>query len=179
MSAAELTTDLSLTALDLVLLAIILVSAIYGIVRGLIRELLSLLSWAVSIWLAFKYAPDFSPLLEPYLDSPQLQYLIALAAIFVVSLLLFSLCAIVLAKLLSLVGIAGTDRSLGAVFGIIRGIAIGLILVFLLRLTPADEQDWFTSSSLVPYFDPIFAWMDQRGFSPTAPALEIPLVPTN
>ena len=157
--------DLQFSTFDLLLIAVLLVSAIVGIVRGLIRELLSLLSWVVSLWMAFKFAPEVSTWLAPYLDAPQLQYVVALAAVFILCLLLLSLCAIILAKLLALVGIAGTDRSLGAVFGVVRGVAIGVVLIFLLRLTPASNESWFTSSTLVPYFNPIFAFLDQRGYA--------------
>ncbi|MFT5115879.1 MAG: membrane protein required for colicin V production [Parasphingorhabdus sp.] len=157
--------EYGLSSFDLLLIAVFVISAIVGMVRGLIRELLSLLSWVVSLWLAFKFAPIVSNWLKPYLDAPQLQYIVALVAVFIVCLLVFSLCAILLAKLLSLVGIAGTDRSLGAIFGIARGIAIGLILVFLLRFTPAKEETWFETSRLVPYFDPILAILDRQGYT--------------
>ncbi len=156
--------NMVLTSLDYVILVAVAVSAIVGVIRGLIKELLALLSWVVSIWLAIHYAADVALYLGPYLQSPQLQYVVALAGIFVVSLLSFSLVALILVKLLNTVGIAGTDRSLGALFGLVRGIAITLAVVFVLRLTPAAGQDWYTDSLLVPYFGPVYEFLDGQDF---------------
>ncbi len=155
---------MTLTSLDYVLIAVLAVSAVVGMVRGLVRELLALLSWVVSLWLALQYAEPLSVHLEPYLNSPQIQYMVALAAIFVISLLLLSMTAMILVKLLTWVGVAGTDRSLGGLFGLVRGVAIALVLVFVIRLTPATGQEWFQRSVLVPYLAPIFAFIDQRDF---------------
>ncbi len=153
-----------LTGFDYVLVVVLAVSMAVGFVRGLIRELLSVLSWVVSIWLAIHYAEGLAVYLGPYLNSPQLQYLVALAGIFVLSLLALSLLAMLLAKLLSMVGIAGTDRSLGVVFGMLRGLAIALAGAFLLRLTPAVQEPWYRDSVLVPYFDPVFEYLDNQDF---------------
>jgi membrane protein required for colicin V production len=153
-----------LTSIDYVIIASMLVSALVGLIRGLIRELLALLSWIVSIWLALQYADDVSVYLDVYLQSPQIQYMVAVAGIFVLSLLSLSLVALILTKLLAAVGIAGTDRSLGALFGILRGAAIVLVAIFVLRLTPAATQPWYVNSSLVPYFEPIYTYLDEQDF---------------
>lgn len=153
------------TALDYCIIAGIVVSAIVGIIRGLIRELLALLSWIISAWFAILYAPELSVYLDDYLASPQLQYLVALAGVFIVSLLGLSLVALILTKLLDMVGIAGTDRSLGALFGIVRGGAIVLAVMFFLRLTPATQQSWYVDSMLMPYFEPVYEFLDSQDFT--------------
>jgi membrane protein required for colicin V production len=156
--------DVLLTSLDYVILAVLAISMVVGIVRGLVRELLALLSWVVSVWLALHYAEIVSEWLAPYLQSPQIQYLVALTGIFIVSLLMLSMIAIIIVKLLTLVGIAGTDRSLGGLFGVVRGIAIALVLVFVIRLTPATGEAWFQSSMIVPYLEPIYEYLDDQNF---------------
>jgi len=153
-----------LTGIDYVILALLGLSAVVGIVRGLIREMLSLVSWIVSLWLAFVYADEVAAWLDPYLQSPQIQYMVALAGLFVVSLLVLSLAAMLLVKLLDLVGITGTDRTLGGVFGLVRGVAIALVLVFVVRLTPATGQPWFVNSLLVPWFEPVYDFLDNQDF---------------
>ncbi len=156
--------NVALTALDYVLLAVFVISAVVGIVRGLIREVLALVSWIVSIWLALHYADQVAAYLAPYLQSPEIQYMVALAGIFVVSLLLLSMTAMILVKVLNYVGVAGTDRTLGALFGLVRGLAISLALVFVIRLTPATAKPWFQGSLLVPYFEPVYEYLDNRDF---------------
>lgn len=153
-----------LTTLDYIILAVLAISALVGVVRGLIREILALLSWIVSLWLAFYYAEEAAGWLTPYLNSPQIQYLVALAAIFVGSLLILSMIAMILVKLLDWVGIAGTDRTLGGLFGLLRGIAVALVIVFVVRLTPGVNQSWFLDSVLVPYFEPIYEYLDNQDF---------------
>lgn len=153
-----------LTSIDYVIIAIFAVSALVGGFRGLIRELLSLLSWVVAVWLSIHYASELAIWLSPYLESPQIQFLVAVALIFVLSLLGLSLIAMLLVKLLTYAGISGTDRTLGALFGLLRGAAISLLLVFVVRLTPATHQPWFTGSVLVPYFDPVFEYLDNQDF---------------
>ena len=153
-----------LTSLDYVIIAGIVISALVGLIRGLIRELLALLSWIVSIWLAFQYADDVSTYLDAYLQSPQIQYMVSFAIIFVLSLLSLSLVALLLTKILTAVGIAATDRTLGSLFGLIRGGAIVLVAIFILRLTPATGQEWYVKSILVPYFEPIYTYLDEQDF---------------
>ncbi len=140
------------------------ISALVGIVRGFVREVLALLSWIVSLWLALHYAEPVSTYLEPYLQSPEIQYMVALAGIFVASLLVLSMTAMILVKLLTWVGVAGTDRTLGGLFGLARGLAIALALVFVIRLTPATGKPWFAGSVLVPYFEPVYEYLDNRDF---------------
>lgn len=159
------------TILDYVMLAVVAVSALVGIVRGLIRELLSLLSWVVSIWVAWYYAGALSTRLEDLLNSPQLQYVVALAAIFVVSLLALSMMSMLVSKMLRLTGTAGTDRSLGAVFGLLRGAAIVLGAVFILNFTPAASQSWYRNAALLPYLMPVYEYLDEQDFMQSLDAL--------
>ena len=167
-----------LTVLDYIIVAALAISGLVGVLRGLIREMLALLSWVVSLWLAFSYAEAVANWLTPYLNSPQIQYVVALAVIFVGSLLILSMIAIIVVKLLDWVGIAGTDRSLGGLFGLLRGIAVALVLVFIIRLTPATEQPWFQNSVLVPYFEPIYEYLDGQDFlQPLEDALPGAVVP--
>ncbi|KAA3624384.1 MAG: CvpA family protein [Proteobacteria bacterium] len=167
-----------LNGLDYVLLAVLAVSAVVGIVRGLVRELLALLSWLVSVWLAFQYAEPVALMLAPYLKSPQIQYVVAMAVIFVVSLLLLSMSAMILVKLLTWAGVAGTDRTLGGLFGLVRGLAVALVIVFVLRLSPATAKPWFEKSILVPYFEPVYEYLDNQDFlQPLQESLPAGIVP--
>lgn len=152
------------TGLDYVIFAVLGVSAVVGVVRGLVRELLALLSWVVSVWLAFQYAETVASSLGPYIESPEIRYVVALTVIFVVSLLLLSMTSIILVKLLTWAGVAGTDRTLGGLFGLARGVAVALVIIFILRLTPAAGKPWLNNSILVPYFEPIYEYLDDQDF---------------
>ena len=75
---------------DLAILGVVLVFAIIGILRGFIKEVLSLTSWIVSFWVAFTFAETASYLFEPYIDAPLLRLVSAVAALFVCTLLLLT-----------------------------------------------------------------------------------------
>ena len=98
---------------DLAIIGVVLIFAIIGIVRGFIKEVLSLTSWILAFWVAFTFAEPTSDLFGPYIDAPILRIVSAFAALFVCSLLLLTIISYLLHKLLSVSGIKGTDRALG------------------------------------------------------------------
>ena len=138
--------------LDIVLLLTILLSMGLGLVRGLLREVLSVGSWIVSAWLAYLYGDNLASVLTPWLESDKLSLLISIVVIFLVTLVGLSLTGGLTLKLFRVSGLTGLDRTLGGVFGLIRGIVIITIILFVGGFTPAPQQAWFRASSIVPFF---------------------------
>ena len=138
--------------LDIVFLLTILLSMGLGLVRGLLREVLSVGSWIVSAWLAFLYGDNLASVLTPWLESEKLSLLISIVVIFLVTLVGLSLTGGLILKLFRVSGLTGLDRSLGGLFGLIRGIVIITIVLFVAGFTPAPQQAWFRTSSIVPFF---------------------------
>ena len=140
---------------DWVIVASVVISALVGIYRGFVREILSLISWIVAIWAAFTFANSGSVYFEPYLDQPELRTAASFAAIFVVVLLVLSIISYLLHRLLSISGIAGTDRALGGIFGIARAVALVALFLLLARLTGYPQETWWKQSLLIQQLQPL------------------------
>lgn len=144
-----------MSVVDIAIVCVILISLFIGLFRGFIREVLSLFSWIASLWVAYTYATQGAAYLEPYIDQPPLRIVAAFAIIFIVALLLISIASYLVYRLLSITGITGIDRSLGTLFGLIRGIIIVALLILGSTFMDFTSQPWWQDSLLVNYFFPV------------------------
>jgi membrane protein required for colicin V production len=144
-----------MSVVDIAIIAIIVVSLVIGLFRGFIREVLSLASWIAALWIAYAYATFGASYLEPYIDQPPLRVVVAFAAIFIVVLIVASILSYLLYRLLSISGVTGVDRSLGLLFGVVRGVVIVAIFILLAIFMDMATQPWWQESLLVDYFSPI------------------------
>lgn len=132
-----------MTSFDYVVLGIMALSVGISVVRGAVRELLSITAWVVSGYLALDFAAPVAGLLPSSLSSPTLRLATAFTAIFVVSLLLFALASLAVSALLKRSGLSATDRALGAVVGFARAIVILVVLTLVAGLTTLPhEPSW-------------------------------------
>jgi membrane protein required for colicin V production len=134
-----------MSSLDLIALGILLLSAVLGLMRGLSREVLSLLSWFAAFYAAKSFAPLVAPWL-PGLAAPALSHAVALVLIFVVVLIAASLLAAAVGGLVKLVGLGPYDSLLGGLFGAARGILILLMLTLLAGLTALPKTKTWQAS---------------------------------
>jgi membrane protein required for colicin V production len=134
-----------MTSLDLLALGILAISAVLGLMRGLSRELLSLLSWFAAFYAAKTFASSLAPMI-PALDSPGLRHAAALVLIFVAVLIVASLLAAAIGGLVKVAGVGAYDSLLGGLFGAARGVLILLMLTLLAGLTALPKtQSWHKS----------------------------------
>ncbi|NQY26185.1 MAG: CvpA family protein [Piscirickettsiaceae bacterium] len=138
---------------DYVIIGIIVFSASISIVRGFIKEVLSLVSWALAFWVALTFSPNLSTLLTDYIASPSLRLFSAFFALFIVTLILGALINHLISTLVEKTGLSGTDRALGVVFGLLRGVAIVILLVLLAGATPMPSDSWWQDSVLLEHFE--------------------------
>ena len=143
-----------MSLVDIAIVAVLLISLLMGMFRGLVREVLALFSWLAALWVAYRYAVPGAEYLEPYLDQPQLRVVAAFALIFVVVLIVMSMISYLLSRLFSATGITGVDRSLGTLFGLVRGIVIVALLILGATFVDFTTQPWWKESLLVHHFDP-------------------------
>jgi membrane protein required for colicin V production len=123
--------------MDYLLIALIAFSCIAGLMRGLLREVIALVTWIAAVWLAWSYAS----LVESHLGG----------VIFFVVLLIGSTIGLIVTHFVRLSLFSGLDRAFGALFGLLRGfIMIGLI-VMLCHAVRLDGEPWWRHSVLVPY----------------------------
>jgi len=156
---------LQLPLIDYCLLAIVAISAIAGLLRGLIREVLSLLAWVISAWAALHYAAPVSHLFDQVIAVPSLRIVAAFGVIFLATLLIVSLVGWLISKLLDSTGLSGMDQLAGLIFGGLRGILIASVLAFLGSMTPLTQDTWWKESRLLPTFQSLAVWL--RGRLPT------------
>lgn len=137
---------------DFAIIGIILISAVISLFRGFIKEALSLASWIIAFWVALKFSDDVAGLLVKYIDTPSFRVAAAFAAIFISVVILGAIINFLAWKLVQKSGLTGTDRALGMVFGLARGVVIVVLLVLLAGLTPAPKDKWWKNSMLMVYF---------------------------
>ncbi len=142
---------------DLIIIAIILISALISLVRGFI----TLASWLVAGFIAFRYFTPLASLLEPYIESPTLRTGIGFSILFVFTLLVGAAVNFMASQMVTKTGLSGTDKSLGVVFGIARGVLIVTMLVLLAGLSPMPNEAWWQESALVEYFASIAVWIKE------------------
>ncbi len=146
---------------DLVIVAIIVISALISLIRGFVKESISLASWVVAGFIAFRYFTPMASLLEPFVESPTIQTGIAFSILFVCSLIVGATVNFMASNLVTKTGLSGTDKSLGVVFGAARGVLIVTMLVLLAGLTPMPNEAWWQDSATVEYFADIAIWIKE------------------
>ena len=137
-----------MTGFDYAVLAIVGISVLLSIIHGFVRELLALASWIVAFLAAQNYAADFAPLLPAAITGWAGRLLVAFLAVFLVVLLAMTLAANLLSRLFRAAGLGLADRALGAVFGLVRGFAIVMVVVLLAGLTALPRQPMWREAML-------------------------------
>ena len=138
---------------DLAILGILLISIVVSLFRGFIKEVFSILVWAAAIFAAFQVAGPMAQSLEPLIDLPSARVILAFAAVFILVLVIGGLISFLVGKMVEKTGLSPTDRLFGAVFGLARGLAIVVLVVMLMRVTPFAEDPWWHESRLMPTFE--------------------------
>lgn len=131
---------------DGIIVAVVGLSTFIGLVRGLAREVLSVIVWATGFVVALTLGAPVARLLEL---GAGFGTAAGFVIVFVAVLIAGAIVQRMLAKLVRSAGIGGMDRMLGALFGAVRG---GLVvLVALIALRPfAETAAWWIESALVP-----------------------------
>jgi membrane protein required for colicin V production len=136
-----------MSTLDWVFFAVLLISLALGAWRGLVYELLSVLSWIAAFILAQWFAPELSQKLPMTGASEAVRYAAGFVLIFVLSVFVGGLLAKLVKRLFSAVGLQPADRALGAAFGLIRGALVLLTATVVISMTPLKNGMWWQQSA--------------------------------
>lgn len=138
---------MQLAALDWIILAILLLSMALGAWRGLVYEVLSVLGWAAAFIVAQLYAATVGQMLPMQGATDALRYAAGFVLSFIASAFAAGLLAWLAKKLIETVGLRPVDRTLGAFFGLLRGVLILLAAATAVLMTPLKEGEWWKQST--------------------------------
>ncbi|EEX50237.1 CvpA family protein [Pasteurella dagmatis] len=148
--------------IDYIIIAIIGFSIIVSLLRGFVREVMSLVSWIC----AFLVASHFYPYLANYLtqiESPYIRNGSAIAILFIATLIVGAIVNYTIGQLVDKTGLSSTDRVLGACFGLLRGVLIVAALLFFVdNFTNFSQSELWKESKLIPHFGFIVEWFFQQ-----------------
>ncbi|MGB8901680.1 MAG: CvpA family protein [Methylocella sp.] len=138
--------------LDLGLIAVVLISAFLAMLRGFTREVLAIASWGAAAVAAIYLHPLVSPYVKPYIAKDVIALAVAAAAVFFVTLIAVSLITVKLSDAILDSKVGALDRSLGFLFGAVRGLLLCVIaFVFFNWLVPAQTQpQWVKTARMRP-----------------------------
>ncbi len=141
-----------MTAFDLVVIAVIVLSAVFAYSRGFVREALSIASWLLAGAAAYYAYPFGAPLLARFLPGGTAANIAAFCLIFIVALVVLHVIAKTLAGHVKRSPLSPVDRTLGLLFGLARGfLLVCIAYIPLAWVPPADQPHWFTASRTLPF----------------------------
>jgi membrane protein required for colicin V production len=144
-----------MVTLDYIILAIVLISAIAGLIQGFLREACSLVTWVLGVWLAWKLGPLLAPHLGGVLRTEPYGLWAGRAIVFVAVLVIGAIVGATVNHFVRLSMFNGMDRLLGFVLGIGRGVVIVGVVVILAQSVRLDSEAWWKKSRLLPMAEPV------------------------
>ncbi len=147
---------------DYIILAVVGLSVLIGLWRGLISEVLGLVVWALAFWVAWLFGPSVAGYFEHSIQLPSARILVGYGICFLAVLIAGALLRFLVSKLVEGTGLSGTDRLLGMLFGFARGVLLVTLAVFLLGFTAVIRDPWWNESVLLPQFKGVAAWLGEQ-----------------
>jgi len=140
-----------MTTVDYLIVALIAVSAIVGLLRGFLREVIALVTWIAALLIAWHFGRLIEPYLGGLLAGPHVRPWAARVIVLVGVLLIGAGVGAIIVNLTRLALFRGTDRLLGFFFGILRGLVVFGVLVLFCQTLRLDGERWWRDSLLIPY----------------------------
>lgn len=139
--------------LDLGVLAVIVLSAIFAFARGFVREALSIVAWVGAAFITLRGFNAAFTIVDPIVKNPLLSQLIAGFGLFVISLIVLTIITSIIARYVRTSALSAIDRTLGFLFGIARGVLIVSLAYLLLDAAVAkdDRPAWVQQAKSAPF----------------------------
>lgn len=139
-----------MTIFDYLVLFVLVSSVVISTMRGLVKEILSLLGWVIAFVVANAYGAQLGPMLPEIIPGSTVRLMVAFVALFLGVRILMGLLSLALGALIEASGLSLADRGLGGLFGLARGIVIVLAAVILCSMTSIPQQDFWKDALLSP-----------------------------
>lgn len=139
--------------LDLGVIAVVILSAIFAFARGFVREALSIVAWVGAAYIALRGFGPVYDIVEPVVHNPLLSQLIAGLGTFLVALIVLTIVTSILARYVRASALSPIDRTLGFIFGLARGLFVCCLAFLLLdaSVQPNDRPPWIRDAKSAPY----------------------------
>jgi len=138
-----------MTIFDYVMIGVVGFSLIFGLWRGVVGEIIALVAWGLAIFAALRFGEDAGRLaLGGLLGDPAVRTLAGCALVFVGVLVIMALVRMALGSVVKALGLSASDRILGMLFGLARGLLVTLLLVGIGGMTAAPQQAWWQHAML-------------------------------
>jgi membrane protein required for colicin V production len=148
-----------MTGADVFILLVVLASTILGLLRGFVREAVSLVFWLIAIWAAWKFGPMVEPHLGGLLAEPKVAPWVGRVVVLLIVLGVGIVVGMLLSYFTSSVGLGPLDRIIGLIFGLVRGtVLIGLMIIGA-ELLHLNHETWWNRSKLIPYGETVADWL--------------------
>lgn len=141
---------MSLTLFDIAVIVIVLISAVLAMVRGFVREILSVASWLLAAIAAIYLHEPLRNLIEPYIENETLALIVSVAVIFIVVLVVVSYITIRIADYVIDSRIGGFDRLFGFLFGLARGLLLVVVAFAFFVWLVDDQPEWIANAETRP-----------------------------
>jgi len=141
------------------ILALLLGSTLIGLLRGFVREAVSLVFWIVAIWAAWKFGPLVEPHLGGLLADPKVAPWVGRLVVLVLVLLLGWMVSMLLGFFTRSMGLGPLDRVIGLLFGIVRGMVLVGLMIIGAELLHLNHEEWWNRSKLIPYGETAGDWL--------------------
>lgn len=140
---------------DYLIIAIVVVPAVVGVLRGFLPEVIALLSWIIGLLVAWHFGPALEPGLGGLLADPHVRPWAARAILWLAVMLIGTATSAIVCYFVRLALFSAMDRFLGFVFGLIRGLVILGVCVLVCQTLRLDGERWWHRSMLMPYAEHI------------------------
>ena len=149
-------------AADWGIVSILGLSILLSLWRGFVREAISLAGWVAAFVVANMFVGNLASFLTPWIDNVTGRYVASYAILLAGTLVVGGITGLLAAQMVKASGLTVMDRLLGTGFGLVRGIIIVLVLMYLLRqLAPPQNLVWLEQAQLTPYMDMLAQWVRQ------------------
>jgi len=150
------------TWIDYAMIAVLAVSTLVSLMRGIVKEVLSLAAWAVAFGVAWYYSNGVAKMFSAYLHVAWLRYVASFLIILLATLLLASMFSRLIGMVIKTSGMGLSDRLWGTVFGFARGIVVVALLTVVISAMPVRDEPWWKESLMLPYFLGATQWLMKR-----------------
>jgi membrane protein required for colicin V production len=137
--------------IDYLLIALVVFSCVAGVMRGLLREVIALVTWVAAVLIAWHYAAVLEPHLGGALANEGVRVWAARTIIFLGVVLIGTGIGAIVSHLVRLSLFSGTDRFFGGIFGFLRGLVMIGLFVMLCHALRLNAEPWWRGSTLIPY----------------------------